>query len=270
MYSYGYQNGYNNDKTERRTVNRQFQEAASLRKAANDTGYFWEMVDRNSRQGFKKQGVGMGSKQEEKMLFGRQPAGEGEVAEFGVIDDKIPVERSGPRSDEIAALDSFRELEAVVPEFVTQNIRLMNYDAPTPIQKHSIPLGLAGVDLMCCSQTVSQYFCHSYYISHTAYRILHIAYRILHIAYRILHTAYCILHTAYCILHTAYCILHTAYCILHTSYFISHIAYSSPHTSNIRFSPYPPTHPPSHPPIHPSTDPPIHRSTHPFHPPPIT
>eukprot|EP00601_Ochromonadales_sp_CCMP2298_P006715 CAMPEP_0173196784 /NCGR_PEP_ID=MMETSP1141-20130122/15808_1 /TAXON_ID=483371 /ORGANISM="non described non described, Strain CCMP2298" /LENGTH=775 /DNA_ID=CAMNT_0014121473 /DNA_START=151 /DNA_END=2474 /DNA_ORIENTATION=+ len=143
--------GYNNDRTERRTVNRQFQEAASQRKAANDTQYFWEMVERNGRMQPKHK---QGSKHDEKLLFGKQTAAT-EVVEFGVIDDKIPVERSGPRSEEIAALASFSELEAVVPDFVSANIRLMKYEAPTPIQKHAIPLGLAGVDLMCCSQTGS-------------------------------------------------------------------------------------------------------------------
>ena len=30
----------------------------------------------------------------------------------------------------------------------------MKYETPTPIQKHSLPLGIAGFDLMCCAQTV--------------------------------------------------------------------------------------------------------------------
>ncbi|KAJ1411916.1 P-loop containing nucleoside triphosphate hydrolase protein [Ochromonadaceae sp. CCMP2298] len=109
------------------------------------------MVERNGRMQPKHK---QGSKHDEKLLFGKQTAAT-EVVEFGVIDDKIPVERSGPRSEEIAALASFSELEAVVPDFVSANIRLMKYEAPTPIQKHAIPLGLAGVDLMCCSQTGS-------------------------------------------------------------------------------------------------------------------
>jgi ATP-dependent RNA helicase DDX3X len=31
----------------------------------------------------------------------------------------------------------------------------MNYVKPTPIQKHALPLALAGCDLMCCAQTGS-------------------------------------------------------------------------------------------------------------------
>ncbi|KAL7527370.1 hypothetical protein ACHAXR_001918 [Thalassiosira sp. AJA248-18] len=39
------------------------------------------------------------------------------------------------------------------------NIKLMKYTRSTPIQRHSIPLGMAGHDLMCCAQTGSGKTC---------------------------------------------------------------------------------------------------------------
>jgi ATP-dependent RNA helicase DDX3X len=77
-----------------------------------------------------------------------------ETSEHGFIDDNIPVERSGPRADEIPVLNNFAELVGQVPPYITRAIQLMGYATPTPIQKHAVPLGLAGVDLMCCAQTV--------------------------------------------------------------------------------------------------------------------
>lgn len=141
----------NNDRNERKNNNRQFQEASSIRKACNDTQFFWDMVNRNRGPyggGMRKPAS---KPSEEKVLFGKNPT---ESVEHGFIDDNIPVERSGPRADEIPVLSTFQELEGQIPPYTSHNIELMRYITPTPIQKHAVPLGLAGVDLMCCAQTV--------------------------------------------------------------------------------------------------------------------
>lgn len=51
----------------------------------------------------------------------------------------------------------FDELE-LLPT-MRRNVTLMNYAKSTPIQRHAIPLGLAGHDLMCCAQTGSGKTC---------------------------------------------------------------------------------------------------------------
>ena len=141
-----------NDKEERRFSNRQSQDASSQRKAMNDVQFFWDMVNRShGPYGSPNLKRPVNKVQEEKILFGKTAA---DGVEHGFIDDKIPVERSGPRADEIPVLNTFAELEGQVPPYVSHNIKLMRYEVPTPIQKHAVPLGLAGVDLMCCAQTV--------------------------------------------------------------------------------------------------------------------
>ena len=65
----------------------------------------------------------------------------------------IKVETSGPGSESVQPLEDYASLS--LPPFLTRNIALMNYKKPTPIQKHAVPLALAGCDLMCCAQTGS-------------------------------------------------------------------------------------------------------------------
>eukprot|EP00656_Telonema_subtile_P048391 TRINITY_DN5758_c0_g1_i1.p1 TRINITY_DN5758_c0_g1~~TRINITY_DN5758_c0_g1_i1.p1 ORF type:complete len:591 (-),score=186.37 TRINITY_DN5758_c0_g1_i1:152-1924(-) len=52
-------------------------------------------------------------------------------------------------------ISEFADLGEALPEFLTKNLTLMNYQKPTPIQKHSVAIAMAGHDLMCCAQTGS-------------------------------------------------------------------------------------------------------------------
>ncbi len=134
---------------DRKANNRNIQEAATQRKAANDTQYFWDLVNR-SMSGHHVGPRKPNKAHEEHMLFSKKA----ESVSQGAIDDNIPVQRSGPKSDEISTLETFGDLEGRVPPSVSRAINLLRYDKPTLIQKHAIPLGLAGLDLMCCAQTV--------------------------------------------------------------------------------------------------------------------
>jgi ATP-dependent RNA helicase DDX3X len=65
--------------------------------------------------------------------------------------DNIPVETSGrdppPPAADFAGLN--------LPEVLNQNIQLAGYAKPTPIQKYTVPISIAGRDLMACAQTGS-------------------------------------------------------------------------------------------------------------------
>jgi len=69
---------------------------------------------------------------------------------FDAYED-IPVETSGdnvpPPVNTFAEIDLGKELNA--------NIKRCKYVKPTPVQRHAIPISLAGRDLMACAQTGS-------------------------------------------------------------------------------------------------------------------
>lgn len=65
--------------------------------------------------------------------------------------EDIPVETSG--RDVPAAVSTFEELN--LPAGLMDNIRRCKYTKPTPVQRYSIPIGIAGRDLMSCAQTGS-------------------------------------------------------------------------------------------------------------------
>ena len=65
--------------------------------------------------------------------------------------DNIPVETSGRDAPPPAA--DFAGLN--LPEVLNQNIQLAGYAKPTPIQKYTVPISMAGRDLMACAQTGS-------------------------------------------------------------------------------------------------------------------
>ncbi len=71
----------------------------------------------------------------------------------------LKVEKSGPFVDDIAGIETFSDIDKDIPSFLSRNLRMMNYENPTPIQCHGIPLGLRRKDIMCCAQTGSGKTC---------------------------------------------------------------------------------------------------------------
>ncbi|KAH0736325.1 hypothetical protein KY285_012032 [Solanum tuberosum] len=69
---------------------------------------------------------------------------------FDAYED-IPVETSGDNVP--PPVNTFVEID--LGEAVNLNIRRCKYVKPTPVQKHAIPIALAGRDLMACAQTGS-------------------------------------------------------------------------------------------------------------------
>lgn len=71
--------------------------------------------------------------------------------------DKIPVQVTGKNCEDFGTFDNFDN--ANLEESVSWNIRRCGYDRPTPVQKHAIPIVLAGRDVMACAQTGSGKTC---------------------------------------------------------------------------------------------------------------
>ena len=69
--------------------------------------------------------------------------------------DSITVVRSGPNANDVPSLESFEELHSSLPSFLSGNLTRMRHRKPTPIQKHAIPLIMAGRDVLCAAQTGS-------------------------------------------------------------------------------------------------------------------
>lgn len=66
--------------------------------------------------------------------------------------ENIPVEMTGRLSSTIHPVEDF---ETGIHDLLMVNIKRVKYTRPTPIQKHSIPVIMAGRDLMACAQTGS-------------------------------------------------------------------------------------------------------------------
>uniref|UniRef100_A0A7N0VLQ1 RNA helicase n=1 Tax=Kalanchoe fedtschenkoi TaxID=63787 RepID=A0A7N0VLQ1_KALFE len=69
---------------------------------------------------------------------------------FDAYED-IPVDVSG--NDIPPPVNTFAEID--LGDALNQNIRRCKYVRPTPVQRHTIPISLAGRDLMACAQTGS-------------------------------------------------------------------------------------------------------------------
>ncbi|KAA0198043.1 DDX3/PL10 DEAD-box RNA helicase [Fasciolopsis buskii] len=68
--------------------------------------------------------------------------------------DNIPVSATGPDfSDEASTISSFAELS--LHRIIRNNVELAQYERPTPVQKHAIPIIMSHRDLMACAQTGS-------------------------------------------------------------------------------------------------------------------
>ena len=144
----------------RKQIQRNQIAVATERKGQADTDYFWSLVRKPHTDEIVPRRAMLG--EDENQLFQSSTStvdisstSASEDASLMDIYDQIPVERSGEGADAIPVLTSFEELRDQLPEYLYRNILLMQYSRPTPIQRHSIPLGLAGHDLMCCAQTGS-------------------------------------------------------------------------------------------------------------------
>ena len=100
-------------------------------------------------------------KKEAELLFSKQGA---QGINFNKYDDiQVEVKRGDTATDPDAkgcCFHDYDELSTYLHPTILNNIKLMNYIKPTPIQKYAIPLALIQKDdLMCCAQTGSGKTC---------------------------------------------------------------------------------------------------------------
>ncbi|KAH9737665.1 DEAD-box ATP-dependent RNA helicase 37 [Citrus sinensis] len=110
-----------------------------------------------SGSGWNNRSGGWDRREREVNPFGDDVGAEQPVAEeentginFDAYED-IPVETSGENVP--PAVNTFAEID--LGEALNLNIRRCKYVKPTPVQRHAIPISIAGRDLMACAQTGS-------------------------------------------------------------------------------------------------------------------
>ena len=140
---------------EKKAGRRAAQADAVAAKAEAEDRYFRECQAAAIRSGEAKavkSGLsGQAADAAEAALFATQGA---QGIDFGKYSN-LSIELTGPGATAVPALTDFGSLSQALPAFLVRNIELMRYRSPTPIQKHAVPLALAGADLMCCAQTGS-------------------------------------------------------------------------------------------------------------------
>lgn len=133
------------DSKDLKQMNRFNTEMHTLRKAEEDTKYFWNCVDIN----FETCDASFPNLPSKEELFNSHLKKETQT-----IEDNIPVERSGLGVEKVHPIENFDDLIGTVPDFIIENINYLRYEKPTPVQKHAVPLGMTGRDLIVCSHTV--------------------------------------------------------------------------------------------------------------------
>ena len=128
---------------EKKAGRRAKQGAKMEQKAGAEASYFWQCVDRGGDAPPRPSAA---------QLFGSQSTGIN-FAQY----DAIPVSRGRVAASAVPPLASYGDV-AGVPAWLKRTLTgadRMGYDAPTPIQKHTIPLALAGHDVIATAQTGS-------------------------------------------------------------------------------------------------------------------
>ncbi|XP_020206088.1 DEAD-box ATP-dependent RNA helicase 37 [Cajanus cajan] len=142
--------------------------SAGSSSGAGNLGSRWSAPRNDYRSGFggggraggwgnKSSGWDRGREREVNPFGDEDTAEEGASSEqentginFDAYED-IPVETSGENVP--PPVNTFAEID--LGEALNQNIRRCKYVKPTPVQRHTIPISLAGRDLMACAQTGS-------------------------------------------------------------------------------------------------------------------
>ncbi len=167
-----------NNKQNRR-MGRRAKQLETVQKKANADDKFFRQCQREAAATKHQNPSKQQQKAREAALFGKQGAKGINFDKYDAItvdvkpgaiaqnDKKNGNNRNGknsngnevPANDEVTSkvFSNFDELD--LPPVMRRNVGLMHYTKSTPIQRHAIPLGVAGHDLMCCAQTGSGKTC---------------------------------------------------------------------------------------------------------------
>jgi len=147
-----------NDKKSRKVKRRAACDGAQMRKLGLDADFFWECVDaRNRGKDIRGASGRPYARPTARSLFGDRDVSPTTDALLQRQEDAGVVDRSGGGRT-VAPVAAFDALRALLPGYAYQNLvgaDRMRYTSPSPIQRHCVPLGLAGVDCLACAQTGS-------------------------------------------------------------------------------------------------------------------
>jgi len=147
------------DKASRKAQARAQQIKTMDAKLEGDASFFWQCVARHQSGGTIAGISGLVPvKRDADYLFGERGS-EDSAIDFQSY-DAIPVKRRGAGESvrEVPCMQNFHELAASMPPWAAENLlseTRMRYSAPTPIQRHCVPLALRGHDVCACAQTGS-------------------------------------------------------------------------------------------------------------------
>jgi ATP-dependent RNA helicase DDX3X len=153
-------------KKQNKKMGKRAKQLESMSKKANAEDDFFRQCQREAAKS-KEQPDGKEQMAREMRLFGKQGAQGINFAKYDAIQVDVKPgavqssnnNKNNEATNSVASIkfSDFDELK-LLPT-MRRNIKLMNYAKSTPIQRHAIPLALAGHDLMCCAQTGSGKTC---------------------------------------------------------------------------------------------------------------
>jgi len=145
------------DNKARKASERRLQLEKMETKLAAEASFFWQCVATATSGGDVSGASGLApAARDAEALFPPEAVASPDAIDFSRY-DAIPVSRHGA-GEAVPPLADFADLRTELPSFAAANLLSddrLGYRAPTPIQKHTVPLALAGHDVLACAQTGS-------------------------------------------------------------------------------------------------------------------
>jgi ATP-dependent RNA helicase DDX3X len=148
-------------KREQKKNGKRFAQLQAMKKKGDGEDQYFISCRKEATQQKNNKNKGENIGKEAELLFSKQGA---QGINFNKYDDiQVEVKRGDNATDPDAkgcCFNEYDELSTYLHPTILNNIKLMNYIKPTPIQKYAIPLALIQKDdLMCCAQTGSGKTC---------------------------------------------------------------------------------------------------------------